>query len=793
MVDPYTASPGPLQSFTRDERTLLLDCGGPRIALTVLTANIVRIRLATNGAFAPRRSWAVTPPDEHFAVPSFTLEESASMLTLRTEALAIQIERATCRIACVDPNGDTFCADAAGLRWGSDGISCAKRIADGEHFYGFGERTGTLDKLGRRMVNWATDPPPLGHNPGTDPLYIAIPVFMAVRPGLAYGVFFNNTWRSTFDIGASQAEVWQMQADGGEIDYYVIYGPTPAKVSEGIAALLGAMPMPPYWALGYHQSRWSYETDAAVRDLATEFRQRDIPCDVIHLDIDYMDGYRVFTWNSSGFPDPAGMIADLRKQGFRTVTIIDPGVKVDPSYAVYQQGLERDCFIHRSNGEVFQGYVWPDDSAFPDFMRPEVRQWWVDMQKGLIDQGVSGIWNDMNEPTVFAKPFSEGGGQAFTVDLDAPQGPADERTTHAEVHNLYGSNMARASFEGLYRDLNGERPFVLTRSAFAGIQRWSTCWMGDNSSWWEHLEMAMPQLLGMGLSGVPFVGVDIGGFFGNARGELFARWMQLGILFPFCRGHSSIDTTQHEPWVFGPRVEAICRDYLKLRYRLLPYLYTLFWEAAQCGAPILRPLFFHFPDDQATYHVHDQVLLGPTLLAAPVYHPEREYRYVYLPAGVWYDWWTDEAINGPIHMLAHAPLERMPLYVRAGAIIPSGPELRFTGERPLDPLTLDLYPGEGDFMLYEDDGHSFAYQQGQFCTTRYTLRQDGQYLIFAIGARTGAYAPPQRNIVLRFHGTDAAAMADHPAAQYDAERRILTLQFADKGAVQEIRVRTIRT
>ncbi|MCG8350562.1 MAG: DUF4968 domain-containing protein [Chloroflexales bacterium] len=790
MVDRYTASPGPLQSFTRDERTLLLDCGDPQIALTVLAANIVRIRLATNGIFAPRRSWAVTPPDEHFTAPSFTIEETETTLTLRTEALAIQIERATCRIACVDLDGNIFCADETGLRWGDSGVSCAKRIADSEHFYGFGERTGALDKLGRCMVNWTTDPP-FGHNPGTDPLYIAIPVFMAVRPGLAYGVFFNNAWRSTFDIGAHQADVWQMEADGGEIDYYVIYGPTPSIVSEGIVALLGAMPMPPYWALGYHQSRWSYETDAAVRNLATEFRQRDIPCDVIHLDIDYMEGYRVFTWNSNRFPDPSGLIAHLRKQGFRTVTIIDPGVKVDPAYAVYRQGLEQDCFIRQANGEVFHGYVWPDDSAFPDFMRSEVRQWWANLQKSLIDQGISGIWNDMNEPTVFAKPFSEGGGQAFTVDLDAPQGPADERTTHAEVHNLYGSNMARASFEGLYRDLNGERPFVLTRSAFAGIQRWSTCWMGDNSSWWEHLEMTMPQLLGMGLSGVPFVGVDIGGFFGNARGELFARWMQLGILFPFCRGHSSTDTMQHEPWVFGPRVEAICRDYLKLRYRLLPYLYTLFWEAAQRGAPILRPLFYHFPDDPATYHIHDQVLLGPTLLAAPVYHPGREYRYVYLPAGVWYDWWNDELINGPAHLLAYAPLERMPLYVRAGAIIPSGPELRFTGERPLDPLTLDLYPGEGELTLYEDDGRSFAYQQGQFCTTRYALRYDGQHLVFAAGARTGAYTPSQRNIVLRVHGADAAAIADHPAAQYDAERCILSLQFADKGAAQEIQFRIV--
>jgi alpha-glucosidase len=806
-----TLTPGAVQGYRRAGRSLILECGGPQVAITVLTPRIIRVRLATEGAFLPRRSWAAVRSDEDFAETPFEVEETGQQIHLRTEVVTVRIERDSCRVAFAHGTGETFCADEDGMLWGNiphtdamayslgaDSVACIKRIAEGEHFYGFGERTGMLDKLGQRLTNWTVDPP-MGHGPGTDPLYMAIPVCMLVRPGLAYGVFFNNTWHSRFDIGRERPGTWKMEAAGGELDYYLLYGPTPAEVLAQVGELLGRMPLPPRWALGYHQSRWSYETEADMRALAADFRNRDIPCDVIHFDIDYMDGYRVFTWDAQRFPDPAGLLADLRRDHFHAVAIIDPGVKADPDYQVYQDGLERDMFVRKANGEVFHGYVWPDDAVFSDYTRPDVRHWWGDQQKVLLDQGISGIWNDMNEPTSFERPFSEGFSPAGTIDLDAVQGPADEQTVHAEVHNLYGSGMAQACYEGLRRHLGGERPFVLTRSAYAGIQCWSAGWMGDNLSWWEHLEMSMPQLMNMGLSGVPFVGVDIGGFFGNATGEMFARWMQLGAFYPFCRGHTALRTERHEPWVFGPEVEQICRDYLKLRYRLLPYLYTLFWEASQQSAPLLRPLFYHFPDDPKTYQLHDQVMVGPALLAAPIYQPGREHRAVYLPAGEWYDWWTEEVITGPTHLLAHAPLERMPLYVRAGAIIPSGPEMNYTAEKPLDPLTLDLYPGEGAFTLYEDDGRTFAHEQGEFCTTSFRLSRNNAaqnpetalhghapHLTLEIGAREGTFTPSPRQLRLRVHAVDHQAAAVHPDAQYDADRRILTLQLADDGSAHRL-------
>ncbi len=781
---------GTLRSYERAGRGIILDFGGPRVAITVLTQRVIRVRLAPDGTFAARRSWAVARADDQFPQVAFEIEESVGALTLKTASLAVLIERDRGSLSFADAEGKPFCADETGMQWGEPEagtrrVACTKRIEADEHFFGFGERTGPLDKLNRQLINWATDPA-LGHGPGTDPLYLAIPVFMALQPGLAYGIFFNNTWRSRFDMGARRPGTWTMEAEGGELDYYVVFGPAPQQVSEGFAALLGTMPLPPRWALGYHQSRWGHATESMVRELAGEFRRRGIPCDAIHLDIDHMNGYRVFTWNPQGFPDPQTLLSDLRRNGFHTVAIVDPGVKSDPDFRVYREGMERDAFIRRADGSVFHGYVWPDDSVFADYTRPEVREWWGEMQKAFVDAGISGIWNDMNEPTVFELPYSQGTGEVGTIDLDAIQGPEGEQTIHAEVHNLYGQGMARASYEGLRRYL-GERPFVLTRSGFAGIQRWSACWMGDNSSWWEHLEMAMPQLMNMGLSGVPFVGTDIGGFVGNASADLFARWMQFGALSPFCRGHSMIATEHHEPWSFGPRVEAICREFLRLRYRLLPYLYSLFWEAARHGTPVLRPLLYHFPDDLATYQLHDQALLGPQLLMAPIYHPGREHRYVYLPAGAWYDWWSDELIAGPAHLLAHAPLERMPLYVRAGAIIPGGPDLSYADERALDPLTLDLYPGDGTFTLYEDDGRSFEYERGQFCTTSYTLRRTGGRLDFEIGPREGAYIPPARQIVIRLHGVDEQAMEGHPGASFDPEHRLLTLQFSDDGSTRTLR------
>lgn len=757
LEQPWSTLQG-VQSVEPQGRHIYFKCGGPLAIVTVLAPNLFRVRMSPTGEFMPRRSWAVTLDDEEWPLVPFDIRQNPNTVEIETDRMQLQVKLDNFHLACIDKNGQPFATDTeAGTSWRGDTVVTYKRIEAEEHFYGFGERTGLLDKLSKVATNWTTDA--LDYGVLTDAMYQAIPFFIALRPGIAYGIFCNTTFWSQFDIGAAQPGVWSLETRGSELDYYIIYGPEPEQIVSTYTQLTGRMPLPPKWALGYHQCRWSYESETEVRELAKNFRDRSIPCDVIHLDIDYMDGYRVFTWSPKRFPDPTQLLQDLARDGFKTVTIIDPGVKYEPEadYSVFDEGGKNDYFIRKADGQIFHGYVWPDKAVFPDFLRPDVRDWWGDRHQTLTDLGVAGIWNDMNEPALSDRPFGDEGNKIW-FPLDAPQGPVEERTTHREVHNLYGQMMAKSCYEGLRRHRPNERSFVLTRSGFAGVQRWSSVWMGDNQSLWEHLEMSLPMLCNMGLSGVPFVGCDIGGFAGNATAEMFARWMQVGMLYPLMRAHSAMSTARHEPWVFGDRTEKICREYIQLRYRLLPYIYSLFWEATTTGAPILRPLLYHFPNDRKTYTLDDQVMLGPSLMAAPVYRPGVECRAVYLPAGVWYDWWTGEIHKGPAHILANAPLETMPLFVRAGGIIPIAPVMQYADERPLDPLTILIWPVTGletlhkTFVLYEDDGHSFDYQNGVWATTTYHLRQNAHQIIVEIAAREGNWTPPRREIVVEAIG-----------------------------------------
>jgi alpha-glucosidase len=762
MTEQLWTELGAVESFEKNGQGICCQCSNALLSVSVLADNLVRVRLSPKGELNPRRSWAVALDDHEWDYFSWSLQETEDAIELHSTKILVRIYRNPCRVVCYDPGGLPFAEDATpGMGWytttiaapteTSNRIAAWKKIETDEHFYGFGERTGLLDHLAQRRTNWTTDA--LDYDSLTDEMYQAIPFFLALRPGLSYGIFFNTTFWSQFDLGAEQPGTWRMETAHDELDYYVIYGPQPAQILETYTKLTGRMPMPPRWALGYHQCRWSYDSEAIVREVAQEFRQRQIPCDVIHLDIDYMQGFRVFTWSPHRFSDPSKLIEELRQDGFKTITIVDPGVKYEPDgdYPVFHQGIERDFFVRKPTGQIFHGYVWPEKAVFPDFLRAEVREWWGNWQKNLTEAGVAGIWNDMNEPALDDRPFGDNGNKIW-FPLDATQGTPDEYTTHAEAHNLYGYHMAQASYEGLQRLRPNQRSFVLTRSGYAGIQRWSAVWTGDNQSLWEHLEMSLPMLCNLGLSGVAFVGADIGGFAGNATAELFARWMQVGILYPFMRGHSSMSTARHEPWVFGEPTESICRDYIELRYRLLPYLYSLFWQAAKTGSPILRPLLYHYPNDAKTYHLHDQVLFGSNLMAAPVYRPGVEYRAVYLPEDTWYDWWSGEKYQGATHILAHAPVDRMPLYVRAGTILPMQPVMQYTDERPIDQLTLRIWQGTGEFILYEDDGHSFDYQNGASSTTRCRVHvHDGQTIVDT-AAREGNWTPPDREIIVEVVG-----------------------------------------
>ncbi len=425
-----------VQGFQQQARTIILECGTSRVAITILTASLIRVRLAPTGEFTSRRPWAVNLDDAKFPQVAFEVRENDASIEIETELIRVSIQKYNSKITCFDKENRPFAEDTSmGMGWRMGAVAAWKRIEADEHFYGFGERTGLLDKLSEVKTNWTTDA--LDYGSLTDEMYHAIPFFIALRPCLAYGIFFNTTFWSQFDIGAEQPGVWKMETRGGELDYYIIYGPEPSQILDIYTLITGRMPLPPKWALGYHQCRWSYESEVVVSELAREFRTRQIPCDVIHLDIDYMRGYRVFTWSPKRFPNPEKLIANLAKNGFKTVTIIDPGVKYEPEgdYSVFDEGLKNDYFVRQADGRLFHGYVWPDKSVFPDFLRKDVQQWWGDLHKSLTDIGIAGIWNDMNEPAINDRPFGDGGVHVW-FPLDAPQGGGGEMGERREMGEM---------------------------------------------------------------------------------------------------------------------------------------------------------------------------------------------------------------------------------------------------------------------------------------------------------------------------------------------------------------------
>ncbi|HKR56427.1 MAG TPA: TIM-barrel domain-containing protein, partial [Gemmatimonadales bacterium] len=442
-----------------------------------------------------------------------------------------------------------------------------------------------------------------------------------------------------------------------------------------------------------------------------------IPADVIYLDIHYMDGYRVFTWDRDRFPDPAGMLRELHTLGFKVVTIIDPGVKADTAYGVAREGVASGHFVRYPDGALYVGSVWPGPAYFPDFSRAATRRWWGDKLRVMATTGVDGFWNDMNEPAVW--------GKAFPVEIqmdDHGRGSSFKR-----MHNLYGLLMAKATYEALREGRPEARPFVLTRAGFAGTQRFSAVWTGDNVPSWEHLELGIRMMLGLGLSGMPFVGTDVGGFAGAPSPELFARWIQVGAFSPLFRTHAAAGTPRREPWSFGEEIEAVSRSAITLRYRLLPYFYTLFHEAHTSGAPILRPLFWHYPADSNAYdrRYQHEFLVGADLLVVPVTRDGQRLKEVYFPAGRWLDLHTERVYEGPSTTVVPAPLEQIPMFLREGAILPSQEPMQYVGEQDGGTLTLDVFPGTAPCAqtLYEDDGETFGYETGGFRETHFTCGQ----------------------------------------------------------------------
>jgi alpha-glucosidase len=764
---------GPVVSFTQSEKGVALRCADDsEVQVTVLAPDLVRVR-ASFGKPLPARdhSWAIAKTD--WTTPAWTLSEALGSIVITTDEVEVLIQRSPLLVTFRDAkthvviNADErpMVYDAKGVfkemlfdpRAGSF-VAASKRLGLNEHFYGLGEKAAHLDKRRDSFVNWNSDTP--GYVEGKDPIYQTIPFYTGLQDGIAYGLFFDNSYRSYFDFGkSSQQRAW-FGAEGGELNYYFFYGPSLKKVLGRYADLTGHMPMPPLWALGNQQSRWSYYPDSMADSIVSEYRKRDLPLDVLHLDIDYMQDYRVFTWNRTRFPNPKALSERLAQQGVKLITIVDPGVKYQPipknaatrisstpelesqsqRYYVFEQGLERDFFQKRENGDLFIPKVWPGESVFVDFTLPAAREWWGNLHRAYTDNGVAGIWNDMNEPSDFID-------QTGKNQLDVVSDDEGEKSTHAKNRNVFALLMARATYEGLERLRPNQRPYVITRAAYAGIQRYSTMWTGDTNSTWDALALNVPMFTSLGLSGEPFVGSDVGGFIGRGNGELLTRAYQIGFLAPFCRNHKVIDGYDQEPWRFGKYYEDIIRRYLKLRYQLLPFLYTTLEEAHRTGVPLFRPLVLNYQDDPNTYNLDDQFMIGSDLLVAPIVKPDVTKRLVYLPSGTWYDYWTNRKYEGGRMIPVDAPLETVPMFVRGGAIIPTAPPMNYTGEKPRDPITFNIYPdanGKANTTLYEDDGSSPAYKQDGFRRTAVTVKRFGRTYFASVRAPEGSYQPGNR-------------------------------------------------
>jgi alpha-glucosidase len=712
----------------QSETSVRLRAGHAAIEITALAPDLFRVGVF-EGPIGYRSEAVAT---EDWPTHDVRIQAEGASVRLSTSEASASIALAPIRIGFRDRQSRTIAEDDPALGMGFVPLAppearlvdplgtparVYKRHLPGTRYFACGERTGGLDKTGSRQVFWNVDPPS-EHTASLNNLYTSVPFLLALQTGQAWGMFVDSSYRIEFDLALEDPERCGFGIDGGPLIYYVFTGPTPRKVLERYTQLTGRIPMPPRWALGNHQSRWGYTSADEVLGIARTFRERGLPLDAIYLDIDYMRGYRVFTWDPERFADPAGLARQLEEIGVKLVTIVDPGVKVDEEYEVYRAGKAADLFCKALNGAEYHNVVWPGMCAFPDFTNPSTREWWGDLHRELLDVGVVGIWCDMNEPTTFVPA-------AGTLPLDATHHGDGQARLHAQVHNVYGQLMARSAYEGLRRLRPERRPLVISRSGFAGLQRHALHWTGDNSSWWEHLWMGMPQLQNLGLSGYAWVGVDVGGFQGDATGELLARWTEFGIFQPFCRNHSAWGTRPQEPWAFGETVEAVIRDLLVLRQRLVPYLYTLFEEAHASGAPILRALLFEWPDDEATYATDDEFMLGPALLVAPIARPGIEHRHVYIPRGTWVHIWSGERCVGPTRVIVHAPIGQPAVYARANTPVPMWPAMLHTGEREPDPLTWRIHVADAEpsvGSLYEDAGDGFGYEHGELSHTHITCQ-----------------------------------------------------------------------
>jgi len=720
-----------VKSVMKSDRGARLEVDGEKVWIDFIRSDVVRLKISQNGIMDARPTGAVINDD--FGPVPFEFARNDTVLVLSTQETRFVVNLKAFSFDIYRADGSVVVKSIPGKAYMSlNDLWAVTRVKKPEDsFLGFGEKTAYLNHNGQYLQMWNADMygemydpfriPGVGKIEGAneswnnlfhDPLYISIPLYYhlpADNPGLASASFIDNGYHLHYDLTA--ADTLKVVGEGGQLTEYFFAGPSIKKILSEYTDLTGRMKAPPLWALGHHQCRWYDYVEKDIYDLADNYRSKKIPNDVFWLDIDYMNGFRVFTWDYRKFPDPLRLSRDLNDRGFRLVTIIDPGIKYDPGYTVFEEGREQNLFCKTVSGKIYTGKVWPGLSAFPDFVRGETRDWWAKLiARHALNSELSGIWIDMNEPAIEKAPKDQ-----MRFDRDG----ADYE--HERYHNQYGFLMARATDEGLLRARPGVRSFVLSRSGFAGIQRYAANWTGDNPVTWGQFAVNIPMNCNLGISGQPFTGSDIRS---GGDEELFIRWYEYAVFYPFCRNHSG-----DYPWVHGRRAEDCIRKAIEFRYRILPYLYTAMMRATETSEPVMRPLVFDFQGDRTATDVSDQFMFGEHILVAPVMKKGTVERTLYLPPGDWYRFGEPGHLSGQQTITARAPIDECPVYVRAGAVIPTAPLVQSTAMYKPEEIILNVYipVADGEYVsyLHEDDGITYTYLDGACYKTELRVSREG--------------------------------------------------------------------
>lgn len=753
--------PMSVQSVEKLDNGVKLNLGQQEAYIRMLTSDMSKVSILNKG---DKEYTSVGIAKTDWPAPKFKVKEDDNNITIKTDSLTVDIKKSPFGIKYLDKDGNIINEDGdQGVGYENGKPYVFKKTDKNENFYGLGEKSDGLNKRGKMEALWHQDPFPYE----SEYMYQDVPFFIGLKNNKAYGILFDNTYRSYYNMAKDSDDYYYFYADGGKLTYYFFNGPQVKDVVNRYTDLTGKINLPPEWALGLQQSSWSYNQNDE-EEVAKTYREKKIPADAIVFDIGYMDQSKAFTWGSN-VPDPKKLSETLKSLNFKQVNIFDPAIRALPGYNVYDSGTKEDLWVKNPDGSTFLGKLWPWDpaappsSVYPNFLKTSTRDWWSMQYKPMFDTGVDGIWNDVNEPVNFIPE------DHWTLPLDAVF--VDDngvKHTHEEIHNIYPHLEEQASYNAFKLLKPNVRPFVLSRSGFTGTQRYAATWTGDNHSTWAHLKMSIAMNSNIGLSGAPFVGNDIGGFTKNKQlgeictPELFARWIEAGAFLPFARDHYNNDgdspsvkenINRQEPWQFGKQVEDISRNYINMRYELMPYLQNAFKQAHDTGNLIQQPLVFQFQNDPNTYNNEDQFMFGDSLMIAPVVTQGATSRSVYLPAGVkWVDYWTGEEYEGGQTITKQADLGTLPIYVKKGSIIPRREVQQYAGEKPLTNLTLDTYlDNKASYSYYQDDGSSENYTRGQFNVTDFNIEKKGNHIEFEQNKKTQNYKSDIQSYTLKLN------------------------------------------